>query len=234
MATDYCPATHRVSSYLDGRLSGQERREMALHLAGCRTCAAALEDHGQVRSALRGLAPRVPPKQLETRLRVLASRAAARQAGRATFPRMMASAWERFRLRADNLMRPLALPLAGGLVVAIALFGMLVPSFAIPPDDAKFDVPTVLSTEATLKSMAPISFSDSDADVVVDLTVDEQGRMVDYSIVEGKARVATEAERRSLENSLLFTLFNPATAFGQPMSGKVRVSIRRSRIDVRG
>lgn len=234
MATEDCPALQKVQTYLEGSLSGRERTEMARHVAICRPCATALEEYRQVRFAVRGLAPKIPPKQLEIQLRVLASRAAAHRAERSSYSRLVSSLLDRASLHLDNMMRPLALPLAGGLVAAVLLFGMLAPSFALPPDHSKFDVPTVLSTEATLKAMAPISISDSDSDVVVDLTVDEQGRMVDYSIIEGKARISTEAERRSLENSLLFTQFNPATAFGQPMSGKIRVSFRSSRIDVRG
>ncbi|HLJ13941.1 MAG TPA: zf-HC2 domain-containing protein [Bryobacteraceae bacterium] len=232
MGMERCTATRKLSEYLDGGLSEQERCELVHHLANCGTCTAAAAEYRQMRSSLRNLAQRIPPAQLETRLRVQASRAALRQANRASFPRRLVSWRETAALHLDNIMRPLALPLAGGLVAAFVLFGSLAPSFAMPPDHSKYDVPTVLSTEASVKGMAPISISDSD--VVVDLTVDEQGRMVDYSIIEGKGQVNTEALRRSLENSLLFTEFNPATAFGQPTSSKIRLSFRPTRIDVKG
>ncbi|MGH7247695.1 MAG: anti-sigma factor family protein [Pseudomonadota bacterium] len=228
----YCTETHKVSDYLDGGLSEQERCEMVRHLADCRDCAAAAEEYRELRSAVRGLAVRVPPKQLEARLRVLASRSAARRMARTSFPALCAAWRERFSLRAHNLMRPLALPLAGGLVAAVLLFGMLAPGFAVPTSHSGYDVPTVLSTEATVKGMAPIGIGYGD--VVVDLTVDDQGRMIDYSIVQGQNHIRTEARRRSLENNLLFTEFNPATAFGQPMSGRIRLSFRSSRIDVKG
>jgi hypothetical protein len=35
-------------------------------------------------------------------------------------------------------------------------------------------------------------------------------------------------------NSLLFTQFQPATTFGQPTSGWVRVTFRRTQLEVRG
>jgi hypothetical protein len=56
---------------------------------------------------LRSLRPRVPPSGLTTSLRVLASRERQRRLG-ADWP-------GRLRLFAANLMRPLALPLAGGV-----------------------------------------------------------------------------------------------------------------------
>jgi hypothetical protein len=40
--------------------------------------------------------------------------------------------------------------------------------------------------------------------------------------------------RRSLENALLFTQFTPGTMFGQPASARVRITLRRSEIEVRG
>ena len=40
--------------------------------------------------------------------------------------------------------------------------------------------------------------------------------------------------RRNIESSLLFTKFTPATTFGQPMSGKIRLSFRNSSINVKG
>jgi len=40
--------------------------------------------------------------------------------------------------------------------------------------------------------------------------------------------------RHSIENSLLFTEFWPATNFGRPIAGTIRISFRSSHIDVRG
>jgi hypothetical protein len=64
--------------------------------------------------------------------------------------------------------------------------------------------------------------------------VDEQGRMIDYAVVAGAGVLANAAVRRRLENMLLFTEFTPATSFGQPMTSKMRIWFRTSRIDVKG
>ena len=71
-------------------------------------------------------------------------------------------------------------------------------------------------------------------EVVVDVTVDEAGRMVDYKIVSGFNFLTTAEVRRSLENRLIFTEFTPVTQFGQPISGKLRISFRDSEVDVKG
>ena len=86
--------------------------------------------------------------------------------------------------------------------------------------------------QVAVKGMAPF-FGGGD-DVVVDVTVDEQGRMIDYAVVAGATALANASLRRRLENVLLFTEFTPATSFGQPMSSKTRLWFRTSRIDVKG
>lgn len=177
--------------------------------------------------ALRSLPVRVPPPGLRTSLRVLASRERQRILNHRTF------AWyDRVRLFAHDLMRPLALPFAGGVFSTVVLFSMwLVPTYPVR-GDSTFDVPTVLTTEATVKGTAPIGTGGSD--VVVDVIVDGQGRMVDYTIVSGPSLLKNEALRRSVENTLLFTEFTPATTFGYPMAGKMRLFLHSSHIDVKG
>lgn len=177
-------------------------------------------------SVLRSLPALRPPAGLRTSLRVIASRERQRiLSGQISW-------LDRFNLFATNLMRPLALPFAGGIFSTIALFGMCItPMYPMRSDDSS-DVPTVLTTEAAVKYTAPIGASCGE--VVVDVTVDELGRMVDYKIVSGFTSLTSEQVRRSLENRLIFTEFKPVTQFGQPMSGKLRVFFRNSEVDVKG
>lgn len=129
-------------------------------------------------------------------------------------------------------MRPLALPFAGGIFSTVALFSLcLIPMYPMRGDDS-FDIPTGLTTEATVKYTAPIG--GSCGEVVVDVTVDEFGRMVDYKIVSGFNVLTSAQIRRSLENRLIFTTFEPTTQFGQPTSGKMRLYFRNSEVDVKG
>jgi len=170
--------------------------------------------------------PRVaPPPELTVRLHVVASRERERRK-HGWLHRAATTAWLMF----DGLMRPLAVPLAGGICSTLFLFGLLVPSFAWVPSAE--DVPIGWSTEPAVKSMYPIGFEDGEA--VVDVTIDDQGRMVDFSIVHGSGGADSASFYRSVENALLFTVFTPRTAFGQPVGGKLRLTFRSSRVDVRG
>ena len=70
-------------------------------------------------------------------------------------------------------------------------------------------------------------------DVLVEVTVDEKGQMVDYQIVNA-GYMPDMAELRDLENKLVFATYIPATSFGVPVSGKTRVWLSCSHIDVKG
>ena len=172
--------------------------------------------------ALRALPRRVPPAALTSSLRVLASREQRRRvygSGNAYL--------DRLRLFSHNLMRPLALPFAGGVFSTIVLFSMwLVPMYPVRGSNTT-DVPTVLNTAAAVKLTLPIAASAGD--VVVDVTVDGDGRMIDYQIVSGDPSL-----RRGIESVLLATVFTPATSFGQPVEGRIRLLLHSSHIDVKG
>ena len=70
-----------------------------------------------------------------------------------------------------------------------------------------------------------------DYETVIELTINEKGQVTDYSVPSGKLDPALEAK---LANLVMFSVGTPATFFGQPMTGKVLVSFRRSQIFVRG
>ena len=200
--------------------------DLTHHLRQCRACSRLASEQLDLRNSLHALPRPLPPPDLTLRLRSLAGRERSRIASLRS--RQPFSAWTRRRLHLRDVMGPLAVPFAGGLCSAVMLFSMLVPSFT-PSVGSLPDVPIALSTQATVKNIAPLGFGASEA--VVDLTVDGRGRIVDYSIVSG---AGSGALRRGIENSLLFTVFTPATEFGQPMAGKIRLTFRNSHIDVRG
>jgi hypothetical protein len=187
--------------------------------------------NSKLRMLLRTMPVRVPPRELETSLRIIASRESQRRRTHASWATRWAAAREDLRVWANNLMRPLAIPTAGGFVSALMLFGVLAASLAAPPVTRANDVPTVLYTEPSVKNFLPIGF-EGDGDLVVEITVDENGKLVDYSIPN-----MDDKDHRmdpSIENQILFTQFTPATRLGQPMAGKVRITFRSSRIDVKG
>jgi len=189
-------------------------------------------NHDEIRQALRSIPRRTAPPQLNARLRVLASRERQRRLQRLTWKQRWQTALDHFQLIAKNSMRPLALPFAGGLCSAVMLFSMVMPGIAVRASSTSFDVPTVLSTVASVKGVQPIGLSENE--VVLDVVIDDQGRMIDYAVVHGDLAMRNSELRRRIENNLLFTQFVPATAFGQPMSGRIRVSLTANRIEVKG
>lgn len=231
-------ARKRLPLYADDTLPSEERRLLKRHLSVCRRCALESERYAGQRQSLRALPRLVPPPDLTTRLRVVASKVRSESFGGAT-------PWQRWLDRAElslrNLMRPLALPAFGGLCSALFLFSIFVPmfksSFAM---NLSGDVPTMLATQPVLKYMMPVAFTgpmafagNSNEDAVVDLRLDDHGQFVDFTIVSAPGG-QTEALRHFIENSLLFTEFSPATTFGHGVAGTIRISFRNSSIDVRG
>ena len=221
-----------ISAYLDRAMSDQERNEIRKHLRACRHCSLEAERQQQVRNRLLTLPRRTVPTDLTYRLRVAASRARLETIG-------LGGRWqwrERLGLSLRHLMRPLALPAVGGLCSAVFLFSALMPTFqpafAMANSDSPTDVPIVIMTEPTVKYMAPIAFGEGDAEV--DLNLDGHGHIMNYKIVSVSGPKSDQL-RRAIENNLLFIELWPATSFGKPIAGTVRISFRSAAgIDVRG
>jgi hypothetical protein len=66
--------------------------------------------------------------------------------------------------------------------------------------------------------------------VVVQVTLDRYGSVIDYSIPNN----LNSKLRNDIANMILFTRFAPATELGMPIAGKILVSFRRDRIVVKG
>ena len=184
------------------------------------------EDYEGRRSMARRLPRLHAPRQLQASLQVLASRERSR-AINAHF------SWkDRVHMFVRDLMRPFAVPAFGGLASAVVIFSALMPSLVMPIPVVRDDVPLAFTTQPSVRYFAPIGISESE--LVVDLTIDTAGRMVDYTVVSGANMLKDTYLKRQLENNLLFTEFTPATKFGGPASGRVRLYIKSSQITIHG
>jgi|SRR5271165_5194040 len=155
--------------------------------------------------ALASLPVRAASPGLTTSLRVIASRERERLAGR-NIGEMFARWGDRASLEVTNVMRPLALPLAGGLFSAVALFSMLLlPTY--PARSSALDMPTMLNVGAVL------------------VEVDDHGRMMDYRVMSGTEALQEPVLHGELEKLLHFTKFVPATFSGRPRAGEVRIPV---------
>lgn len=219
-----------ISECLDQRLGPEKHERVMRHLACCRECATRAEQVRHLRDMLRNLPVATPPANLAARLRVLASHERERRLARVDFSTRLEHWAARLRLQIDNLMRPVALPFAGGLASALFLFSMLVPTLFFQFNFHN-DVPiSAFYTEAAVVEAAPFNFTYDDA--VVELTIDEKGKVTDFSFPSG--RLDRSAENNLIANLVLFSSYKAATLFGQPTSSKIVVSVRRSHIVVRG
>ncbi len=216
-----------LSAHLDGCLSESERKEVLAHLGDCPGCVQRLQQLARVRAMLAKLPQAAPPPEVTVALREIASRQRAKVIAR----RSAAAYWSgRLRLFVDNLMRPLALPFAGGLVSAMALFSMLVPNMRIQVNPSITDTPIAfIYTDPTVKEQAPYEVSYA-TDVTVEVVVDGTGRAVDCVLPDDVAN--DDQLRRKVVNNLLWTQFTPATAFGRPTLGRMFLSFTHTKFEV--
>jgi len=201
------------------------------HLVQCRECSDYAREMSVVRGELRNLPMRLPPARLVTQLQVLASREHMRRISRGTL-RAMVHFWAaELRFFFDNLMRPFALPFAGGLLSALFLFTMLAPGL---PARRHISNDVLLSgifgqSPATFDALPPWGLGEDD--VVVLVSLDKDGSVMDYSTIPNNV---SPKMRNDIANMILFTKFQPATEFGMPVASTLLVSFRRDSINVKG
>jgi hypothetical protein len=222
-----CESVRRlVSLFREEEMPSRERQIVAAHLPACEDCDLHSRHHRHLQSSLRRVPRLAVPQSLTSKLIVSASYDRERRQGAGEF----SSPWQRWltrgRLFVHDLMRPLAVPAAGGLLSSILFFTMLVNTFAVgmPAQD---DIPLGVFTQATVDTVSPFGFTGRE--MIIELSIDKGGRVVGVSTHNLKL---TREEMNHLGRLVLFTKFNPATADGQPVSGKIL--LKSFGIDVQG
>ncbi len=210
----------RLWEYVAGTLRETERGPVAVHLHDCEDCDRLRAEYRSVRLGLKSLPAKKPSPLLETQLRVVASRERARRLQRMDFAGWMKELRIELRLAFDNVLRPLAVPAAGGVLASCLCFGMIVDTLHLHAAEAK-DVPTALFAQATIETLSP--FTVGEKDTMVMLRVDENGRVTDFSVPRGRA---TADELSQIGNLVLYSTFLPARAFGQRVSSNMLVEIQ--------
>jgi len=218
------------SAYLDGAVSGRQMQRIARHLAGandetsgertpgCRSCTRDLAAWRAAQEALTALGPVKAPADLALRLRQAIADERERHASR-----LLASIQQTWQ----GAVRPMLLQVSAGFAGSLALLwciALLVGAAAAPRDVQANDeqlgaltAPHLLYSTAASGSVVTVR----DNPVVVEASVDSRGRVYDYKIVSGEQDPAT---RTQVANQLLGSVFQPATAFGIPVRGRVVVT----------
>lgn len=233
----------KLAAYLDDAVSGvshvQERLQIREHLEACASCRAELQSYRKLAVLLSRQTRTAPPADLAVRIRVAAAQAK---------PSQDWSGWgRRLRDRAeillDNVLRPLTVPATGGVFSAILVFVLALQTI-LPGTTVRAvqnDVPTNLMREAQLISLSeyPRNWAtEPQHDVelalphglLVDVTVDSRGQMIDYQILSGPDSAQL---RHQLDQILLFSRFSPMMSFGHPTTGG-HVILSFSAVQVRG
>jgi anti-sigma factor RsiW len=225
------------SDYLDGAISGLRMQQIAHHIegfedidgirsTGCESCARELAAWRATQEAISALGPARAPADLALRLRVAISRERARHNSRLL---------DRLSLAWDNAVRPMLLQVTGGLVGSVALLGgtaLLLGVAAAPQQVLANDEPLgALTAPHFLYSTASPGaiVTGYDGTIIVEASVDSRGLVYDYTIVSGPQ---DEAVRSQIANQLLDRVYQPASAFGVPVRGRVVVTF--AGISVRG
>jgi anti-sigma factor RsiW len=217
----------QFSEYLDGVLTGVAMQGMAAHLESCRKCTAEFNRWRSAQQMLADLGPAKAPADLALRLRVAISQE------KTNSPKQNLARWQ---VRWQNTVAPFLLQASAGFASAILLIGtvgLLVGAFAAPESASAGDEPLGNASSPHLlysNSAANLSsIGDRDNPVVVEAYVNGSGRVYDYEIVSGPRDAHT---RSQVENQLLFSVFEPARFFGQPVRGLVVLSF--SGVSVQG
>lgn len=203
-------------------------QEIASHLDACGSCSSEWAAMKQTQAALSSLGPMPQPPDLLLRIRVAVSQERARSR------RSILQSW---KLTWDNTLGPFLLHAAAGFASAVLLLGtvtVLVGMFTRPEVARGEDEPLGMATAPHyLYTYSAVSSSDqirgSAAPVVVEAYINGQGEVYDYRIVSGPVDDNTRAQ---VVNLLLWSHFEPARFFGQPVRGLAVLSF--SGVSVRG
>jgi len=217
----------QFSSYLDGVMTGKDMQLVAAHLNRCDGCSEEFQQWRTTQDLLSSLGPAKAPADLALRLRVAISQERAKTPKRD---------FARFQLAWENTIAPVLLQASAGFASTVLLIGtvaLLVGMFARPEPVEARDEPLGMASAPRFLYSASQDLSakigERDNPVVVEAYVNSAGQVYDFHVVAGPNDPATHSD---LENLLLFSVFEPARVFGQPVRGVVVLSF--AGVDVRG
>lgn len=203
----------RLSSYLDTALPGSEHRAVREHLAACPGCQSEQHELEQTRLLVASLGRQKAPADLALRIQLALSRERAERSRRTL---------EAIALRLQDSMRAIMFPATAGLLSAVVFFGLLIGFWAMPVVANDPPLPNLSYTPPQLTAMPPEPLEGDGNTILVETLVDANGRVEDYRILN--QGVDTKALEPQLDSIMIFTLFQPAKAFGRPTQGRAVLS----------
>ncbi len=222
-------AEAQFSDYIAGTLTGRALADVHEHLRHCSACTRTFAALRGTVHALSWLGDLKPPPALALQLRLAMSRERDRS------PRVIL---QRLQIRWQNTVAPLLVQASAGLASAILLLGavlLLVGTFATPEQAAANDEPIGMATAPRLlyttlpDGSSPVTHLDGS--VVVRVFVNATGRVYDYRVIAGTVDPGT---REALANEMLWSVFEPARVFGEPVRGSLILSLSGVSVAAKG
>jgi hypothetical protein len=231
---------HWLPGYLDGALpdgrgGSKLRARMAGHLNRCAGCRAELEQYRALSRIALGARAEEPSDELAVSIRVAVAKA--RQTG--GVQAFAARCKHRLELLVDHVIEPLLIPVTGGALVALIVFGFVFPTLGggLRLPGGSPDLPTSLMQPARLQTLAgfplpglDMGSSEESEGLLVEATVNAEGQAVGYRVIGAPLDAGTQSQ---MDRVVLFSRFRPQLSFGRPTSSG-RVVLGFSRIIVRG
>jgi len=229
-----------LPGYLDGAVPDavgpRYHVRIAQHLDSCSACRAELERYSQLSRMVLAVCSQQPTQDLPVSIRVAVSKARAEGGMRGRLDRCRT----RLELLVDHVLEPLLIPVTGGALVALIVFGFVFPILGggLSLRGAHPDLPTSLMQPARLQTLAGFPLSglediagpDESHGLLVEATVNAEGQAFEYRVIGGSLDAGM---RHELDRVVLFSRFRPQMNFGRPTSGG-RVVLGFSRVLVRG
>lgn len=215
-----------IAAYVEGDMGPVSRWLVRRHLGSCAACFEEYERREGLGDIVKELPTPPAPRVLRTRILLAVSRGSG-------------PVWPRLRVRFENLLRPLAIPAAGGVLSALILFGALISNLSFSPQSWSDDVPLRFLAQqwVTHPSITVASPFGVTEDIGVAAFIDGQGKVYDLRMIRlpsGEPEDNIELKTQ-LANALLTTKFSPAMSFGRPVRGKILILFRPvTQIFVRG
>jgi hypothetical protein len=186
-------------------------------VAECRECAQQVQEIHDIRATLHQLRPVKAPSELRLRLQVEASRE--RKALMETNGSRFLRLWNSWAFRLDELMRPITIPATGGLFSSIVLFGALAFTIGTTTRGVTYEVP-VMYAERGDANLVPVELQSS---VVLTLSVNGNGRIIDYAVLDNAGSFSGDASKLQYNNISVPEIPN-ALRLAMPTSSDIRIS----------
>ncbi len=204
----------QFSDYIDGVCLAETVHSVRYHLTHCAACASELNRYEALHAELCQLSRQQVTQQLALRLRVQVSQELHR------------NLFQRLTVRLENLFRPVLFPSVAGTLVALVCIVLMLGA-GTPRTSNIPDVPLI--TPPRIQVLPSMELNTGAQPLVLVTYVNAQGRVTSYKILSGQQ---SPGLMQRLDQMMYYSLFQPATSFGQPTNGQVVLSFRT--ITVRG